>query len=573
MLKLSRLVVLTLFLAAIAVEGNPQQATGPTLIFYNGQVVTMEPDFPVAQALAVQGEKILAVGSNEDILVLRQHDTPVVDLAGKALLPGFVDPHNHLFNDAANVGLSLEQVQGIALSYGYTTVSNMFSLPHFVEEMSDFEQVGGLHLRTSLYLTYNDPCGRPINPANPTWYRQYPQNINPKRMLRIVGVKIFSDGGLCGTRASSYINPVTGTKGNLWLSQEELSRVVGEAQAAGYSVAIHATGDRAIETAQNAITAALSGRPNSWRHRIEHNTILRPDLVPRCGEIDIIHIGWAWYPTCDVVHQGCSPHMDCEAGPERLSWVTPWRAVLDANPGLHASWHTDLSLSPWADIIPFNPLLHLYGWVTGNERDLDGGVCEAPDWLVATRVTVQEALPMMTRESAYAIFMDEAVGSLKPGKFADFVVLSDNPLTIPSDRIKDIRLLSTIIGGETQYDQGRTPFIGRWRGLDNDDGSRIVLLLTQQDGRLEAFFEDAFSRLPDGTEITPGFGGWGSGTVISPTEGQMTFDLKRSDGATITLEVRLVLSELNQVLALTDPIVNGRRMEPREVGTPFVLYR
>ncbi|MFQ5796268.1 MAG: FlgO family outer membrane protein [Candidatus Bipolaricaulia bacterium] len=121
--------------------------------------------------------------------------------------------------------------------------------------------------------------------------------------------------------------------------------------------------------------------------------------------------------------------------------------------------------------------------------------------------------------------------------------------------------------------QERTPFAGIWRGSDPFDGSMMTLRLTQQGNRLEGVYEDAFSQAdPDGPKIAPGFRGLGSGATLSPTEGRMTFDLERSDGATLRLEVRLVLSESNQVLTLTDPIVNDSPVEdPQAIGFPWML--
>jgi predicted amidohydrolase YtcJ len=114
---------------------------------------------------------------------------------------------------------------------------------------------------------------------------------------------------------------------------------------------------------------------------------------------------------------------------------------------LHVTWHGD---DPW--IGPVSPILELHNMITRTEIDADGvSLCQPPDWLAATALTVEEALPLMTREAAYAIFREEEIGSLKPGKLADLIILSNNPLAVDPDAIKDITLSMTMVGGQVVY--------------------------------------------------------------------------------------------------------------------------
>ena len=80
----------------------------------------------------------------------------------------------------------------------------------------------------------------------------------------------------------------------------------------------------------------------------------------------------------------------------------------------------------------------------------DSIVCDPPDWLAAEAVTVEEALRMMTINGAHALFMEDHIGSLRSGKFADLIILSENPLTVDPDRIVDIDVLMTMVGGEVE---------------------------------------------------------------------------------------------------------------------------
>ena len=108
-------------------------------------------------------------------------------------------------------------------------------------------------------------------------------------------------------------------------------------------------------------------------------------------------------------------------------WEWRWPDLLTANPGVHFAWHSDRGSA----LFPLPPLMHLYSMVTANEVDVDGEtICDTPAWLAHKMLTVEQVLPMMTIEAAYALFRDEEVGSLRAGKLADLVILSGNPLVV-----------------------------------------------------------------------------------------------------------------------------------------------
>ena len=139
-----------------------------------------------------------------------------------------------------------------------------------------------------------------------------------------------------------------------------------------------------------------------------------------------------------VVHQ---------LGEAVFPWLYPWRSLIDANPGLQIAWKSDAprSVTPITDL----------AWLVARKetREIRGELttCEPPDWLAAERITVEEALQFMTINAAYTLFMEDVVGSLKPGKFADLIVLSDNPLTVGPDALIDLEVLMTMVGGRVEY--------------------------------------------------------------------------------------------------------------------------
>ena len=156
------------------------------------------------------------MGSDEEILATKTANTIVVDLDGRTLMPGFVDAHTHLFNDAEqSFDMSLPEVQQLALENGITTIGDMFVNEDFLAEMRDFETAGQLRIRTSLYLVATDNCGGSLG----DWWQEYPPTKTPGEMLRIGGVKIFADGGTCGRPALSYELRSDEGLGDLFFSQ------------------------------------------------------------------------------------------------------------------------------------------------------------------------------------------------------------------------------------------------------------------------------------------------------------------------------------------------------------------
>ena len=409
--------------------------TAPDVIFYNGEILTLEDGQPTGQAIAILDNKIVAVGSNAEILVLQSPQTRLIDIGGLTIMPGFVDAHSHLFSAAGNWGLDLEGAQQVALEGGITSLGEMSGSPEFISEMKSFSESGFLRVRTTLYMGYNTNCGEVLG----DWYRDYPPTRSPGEILRIGGVKIFTDGGSCGAPAVSFQHPVYGY-GDLWLTQDELNSVLVELQARGYQAAIHAIGDRGVDQALNAVEFALNGKPNSFRHRIEHNSLVRDDQVFRYGAIGIVPLIFGSYPICSAE---VSPPSD------QQGWEWRWRDLIDNNPNLHFAWHSDMLPRLFAKI---SPLQHLFSMVTPSEVASDGvTVCDTPSWVAENILSVEEALPMMTVEGAYALFLEEEVGSIRPGKYADLIILSGNPTKVDANDIIDIKVLMTMIGGHVEY--------------------------------------------------------------------------------------------------------------------------
>jgi predicted amidohydrolase YtcJ len=415
-------------------QNNAQQAN---IIFYNGVVLTMENGM-TASAIAIQGEYILGVGSDDYMLQLSGPQTALVDLQGRTLMPGFVDPHSHVFNQWAG---DPEGAQSDILSKGITTYAEMSAPESVMDDIVALNAAGKLRLRVSLYPAYVDNCGNLLG----LWFLdKYPASRQPGAMLQVPGVKMFEDGGSCNVPATSFHYVGRDDYGDLYYSVEELTSMILDAQDHGYQVAIHALGDRAIATTQQAIIAALNGGPNTYRHRIEHNALLPDELLTAYSEYDIPALIFGAFPTCFFI--GDTSQYKYMTPPEYAEWEWRWRPLIDSNPGAHIAWHADSPPMGAED-----PMLSLFGFVTRQQRREDGTFCDPPAWAANDLLTVEEALPMMTIEGAYVLGRDDEIGSLKAGKLADMIILSDDPLEVDPHDILNIQTLMTMVGGKVEY--------------------------------------------------------------------------------------------------------------------------
>ena len=283
-----------------------------------------------------------------------------------------------------------------------------------------------------LYLNRIDFCGEDEG----TWYEAYPPGTQFSDRLRVAGVKIFSDGGACNLLASSEPFIEGFPIGPPYFSPDVLTDFVRTASDSGYQILIHAQGDLAIKDAQDALAEVIQGADNVLRHRIDHNSIVTPELAGRYSDIGIVPVVFGFNPTC-----------------RDTAWTEfwkgageNWRQLWDANPDLPIAWHGDDPGAP-----PLDPLLDLASFVTRVEIADDGTICEPEPWLADKAITVDQALAMMTRNSAYAIGLDHEVGTLAPGKRADFVVISADPTAVASIELFDLKLLATYLGGRAAF--------------------------------------------------------------------------------------------------------------------------
>lgn len=254
-------------------------------------------------------------------------------------------------------------------------------------------------------------------------------------MLRVGSIKIISDGSLIGRTAavsSPFCHGDTEDLGLAMFTQAELDDLVWRGHSAGWQMAIHAIGDRAIEMCLDAYAAALGRLPRpDHRHRIEHCGILRPDLIARMAAMKVIPVGQP--PFITEFGDGFLAHL----GQERSQLTYPLRSLLAA--GIPAAGSSDSPVSS------YQPLLGIQAAVT--EKTMSGA-----DFAPGEALTVEEAIGLYTRNAAHAAFDEGVKGTVTPGKYADLTVLASDPRAVPPEAISAIAVTATIQGGEFVYE-------------------------------------------------------------------------------------------------------------------------
>ncbi|MCY3706979.1 MAG: amidohydrolase [Gammaproteobacteria bacterium] len=259
--------------------------------------------------------------------------------------------------------------------------------------------------------------------------------------LKLGGIKIVQDGsnqGFTGYFTEPYHTPFNGDsewRGYPARSREDLTAMVKGLHRAGYQIAIHGNGDAAIDDIIHAFREAQRDFPREdARHRIEHCQMVRKDQLDEIAELGITPSFFVGH----VFYWG-DRHRDIFMGPERAAGISPLKSSIDR--GIRFTVHDD------TPVTPVDPLQLI--WVSVNRRTRSDQVLGPEE-----RVSPLEAMRAMTLDAAWQNFEEDIKGSIEPGKLADLVILSDNPLTVDPLTIREIDVLETIVGGETVYLRG-----------------------------------------------------------------------------------------------------------------------
>jgi predicted amidohydrolase YtcJ len=247
--------------------------------------------------------------------------------------------------------------------------------------------------------------------------------------LKFGGVVIFADGYLAA-RTAALFQPYSDDHASdtgLLCTQEALNTLAAKIQKANLQLIIHAVGDKAVDAALTAIEAASTvAAGKSFRNRIEQAAVLNEESIKRMKKQQVLvsvqpHVVASEFSVWSAIDR---------LGVERARWLFPLKTLFKE--GICVVGGSDC---------PMEPLSPLSGIQAVATRE----------FFPEERITVAEALRMYTVNAAYASFEEELKGSIEAGKLADFTVLSNDPQGVPPNKIKDIAVELTIVGGRVVY--------------------------------------------------------------------------------------------------------------------------
>jgi len=320
--------------------------------------------------------------------------------------------------------------------WGLTGIHDPGEDPEAVGIYEELARAGKYNLRN--YVMLSDP-GEPGSPAamrNP-YIQRGPQNALYDGHLWIRAIKLYADGAL-GSRGAALLAPYSDDPNNSGLLVSRPEHIEAWAEWAlrhGFQVNVHAIGDRGNRVVLDAFDSALRKIPTAnHRFRIEHAQVLSPQDIPRFAKLGVI-------PSMQATHQTSDMRWaESRVGPQRIRGAYAWRSLL--NTGVIIPNGTDFPVEE------VNPLLTFHAAVTRQ----DPTNWPAGGWYPDQKMTRQEALQSMTIWPAYAGFQESVLGSLTPGKYADFVVLDRDIMRVPDTEILRARVLSTWVGGKRVYE-------------------------------------------------------------------------------------------------------------------------
>ncbi len=315
---------------------------------------------------------------------------------------------------------------------GLTSIRYGGASPDLYSVLVDMKERGLLNIRTSVLFRL-----RPSTDLSNLDQTLREWGIGPEQgdeWVRVGGVKLGVDGGFeAGWMREPYAEPFAqggDFRGLQTFPTESYVALVRALNQRGWRVATHAVGDAAIDLVLEGYEVADADSPLAGkRWTIEHGFVPQPDQLPRMKQLGL--------------HISAQNHLYVAAPSVRKYWgatradsLTPVRSYLDA--GLSVSLGTD------APVIPYSPITVLYHFIT---RDTISAGVVGPE----QKLQPEEALRLSSIGNAELTFEEDIKGSLEAGKLADFVVLSEDILTVPENRIKDIDVVMTVVGGRVVY--------------------------------------------------------------------------------------------------------------------------
>ena len=406
----------------------PAGSDANAIAFYNGMVITMDDSAPQAQAVLISGDRIIAVGSDDEILAMIAPDGNHVDLQGRTMTPGFIDAHQHRIGDyqAGGQFTSEDAIIDAAIQHGWTGLDEMNLAQDRLEAIRQIDREGRLRVRVAAYLGANTNQGE----LRGDWYEAYQPNTVYSPNLKIAGLKFFDD-------------IAWGTV--IFWDPDDLNLRILQAHQEGWQIAIHTVGTNSHSMVLHAFEQAAQGQSlAARRHRVEHVFGISDSQIEQMQRLGLIGSVQLNVPTVLMGDNKLIPFYQREPP----GAVARWRDLIDSGLVVAGSsdWPVgidDTSAGTGVDL----PMRLIYLAVA--RPGLNGAL--ALPWMADQAITVDEAMHLLTINAAYSTFDEAARGSITPGKLADLVILSDNPLEVQADQLSEIEVWMTMVGGNVEW--------------------------------------------------------------------------------------------------------------------------
>jgi predicted amidohydrolase YtcJ len=250
-------------------------------------------------------------------------------------------------------------------------------------------------------------------------------------------IKLYADGAL-GSRGAALLEPYADdpeNRGLVLMPETRIAQLTERAVRAGLQPCVHAIGDRANRMVLDAFEMVLrrAGRNGDVRPRIEHAQVISPQDVPRFGRLGVIASVQATHQTSDM------GWAHARLGPERLRGAYAWRSLIDA--GAILANGTDAPVESVSTLRTFHAAISRQN----ESNEPPGG------WHAEQCISRREALASMTIWAARANFQENIIGSIAPGKYADFVVMDRDWTIVRPEEIMETKILATYFGGRRVY--------------------------------------------------------------------------------------------------------------------------